>query len=97
MSDHVPSDRLCICETHGHAIAHPWLHDIACPLYRKQGETLASEEKRPDSIAGLWNDKVLLGARIDALLTPFCEKYQLSRDQVTVECHYSGVMVRVTL
>lgn len=58
---------------------------------------LSSEEKRPDSIAGLWNDKLLLGSRIEALLKPFCEKYQLRSDQITVECHYSGVMVKVTL
>lgn len=55
------------------------------------------EEKRPTSITDLWNDKCLLGAQIDALLKPFCEKYQLRPDQVTVDCHYSGVMIKVTL
>jgi hypothetical protein len=59
--------------------------------------TLPPEEKYPDSIVGLWNEKCLLGARLEALLKPFCDKYQLRFDQVTVECHYSGVMVKVTL
>lgn len=58
---------------------------------------LSSEEKRPDSIAGLWNDKLLLGSQIEALLQPFVEKYQLRSDQITVVCHYSGVMIKVTL
>lgn len=60
-------------------------------------EQVPSEEKRPDSIAGLWNDKLLLGSQIEALLKPFCEKYQLRADQIMVDCHYSGVMIKVTL
>jgi hypothetical protein len=60
-------------------------------------EQLTSEEKRPDSITGLWNEKLLLGAQIEALLKPFVKRYQLHMDQVTVDCHYSGVMVKVTL
>lgn len=56
-----------------------------------------SEEKRPDSIVGLWNEKLLLGSRIEALVKPFCEKYQLRQDQITVDVHYSGVMIKVTL
>jgi hypothetical protein len=60
-------------------------------------EQVPSEEKRPDSITGLWNAKLLLGSQIDALLKPFCDRYQLRPDQVTLDVHYSGVMVKVTL
>lgn len=60
-------------------------------------EQLPSEEKRPDSIVGLWNDKLLLGSQIEDLLMLFVEKYQLRMDQVTIDVCYRGVMIKVTL
>jgi hypothetical protein len=45
----------------------------------------------------LWKDKIQLGVDIEAVLKPFLDKYQLHGDQVRVDVHYSGVMVKVTL
>ena len=60
-------------------------------------ELLTKETQRPDSLAGLWNEKVQLGAQIEDLLKPFREKYLLRADQVEVVCGFSGVHVKVTL
>lgn len=55
-----------------------------------------SEEKYPDSITDLWNAKNQLGAQIDALLKPFCKKYQVHADQVTICFNHAGVFIKVT-
>ena len=60
-------------------------------------DKVTADEKFPDSLAGLWNEKLRLSSQIEALLRPFCAKYQLRMDQVVVECGYTGVYLKVTL
>lgn len=56
---------------------------------------LPSEEKRPDSIVGLWNDKNRLASQLDALIEPFLQKYQLRADQVEISFSHVGAFIKV--
>lgn len=59
--DSLTSDRLCICETHGHTIAEPHLHDGVCPLYRRREQPT----KEPISEERLRNTRAWAAARPD--------------------------------
>ena len=57
---------------------------------------LTTDERSP-TITDLWNDRVILGARLDELLKPFIQKYSIRAEDVEITVHYSGVSIKVKL
>ncbi len=55
------------------------------------------DNQRCDSLTQMWNDRLTMAVKIEAIVEPFRAKYGLEKQQIQIEHSYHGIAIKVIL